>query len=500
MFRDLARPDRRSTASSVRFPLQRLRSCVSLAPVVVSLLLGSGCFLFRPTTPTHQPAIGWRGDGSGVFPLARPPIDFSTTENVVWKAALPGTSNATPVVVGDRVFVTAEPTTLMALRTEDGAVLWERDVNAFEFLSPANQAQVAPYLADAPTFARRERAAQVKLAALGAVDPEGAVDQTAVVKLQEEIDHLWAVRQALVPLIPRVDESVGASASTPVSDGRRVYVLFANDVVASFDLEGKKLWTRHLPRGTDQFYPQGASLQLAGSRLIVPLGHLQALDTETGATVWSDDAPFLEWGTPLVVDIAGEPAVVTGGGRALAIDDGRTLALNLPRLDCVGPVTDGRVLVFLGGGGPGSAPAVADAFDLTQPTNAAGELTRLWHLDLGSSREVIASPLIVDGKIFAVHRGAAATVIDLASGTVERDIVAPEFGTGLAWASPIAADGRLYASPGDGKIFVFDTATWEVIASNQLEPFNASPVAVGDRLYVRGDEHLYAFASPAAVD
>jgi outer membrane protein assembly factor BamB len=385
----------------------------------------------------------------------------------------------------------------MALRTEDGAVLWERDVNAFEFLSQTDQAQVAPYLADALTFAARERVARDKLAALGAIGPLGEAEQAAAVTLRAELDQLWVVRQALAPLFPKADESVGASASTPVSDGRRVYVLFANDVVTSFDLEGNQLWKRHLPRGADQHYPQGASLRLAGSRLIVPLGRLQALDAETGATVWSDDAPFLGWGTPLVVDIAGEPAVVTGGGRALAVDDGRPLALNLPALDCVGPITDGRTLVFLGGGGPDSVPAGADAFDLTRPSNAAGELTKLWHLDLGSSHEVIASPLIVDGKIFATHRGAAATVIDLASGTVERDIAPPESGTGLAWASPIAAGGRVYASPGDGKIFVFDTATWEVIASNQLEPFNASPVAVGDRLYVRGTEHLYAFAAPA---
>lgn len=478
-----------------------LRFCSSVSPVL-ALVLGSGCFLFSPSTPTQAPAVGWRGDGSGVFPLSDPPIDFSPTENVVWKVALPSTSNATPVVVGDRVFVTAEPTTLMALRTEDGAVLWQRDVNAFEFLSPATQAKVAPYLSEAPTLAARERAARNTMEALRAVEPGGAIDPAAVEKLHEaeqEVARLWALRQALAPLLPRVDESVGASASTPVSDGRRVYVLFANDVVASFDVGGERRWTRHLPRGTDQSYPQGASMRLVGSRLIVPLGHLQALDTETGATVWSDDAPYLAWGTPLVVDIAGEPAVVTGGGRALAIGDGRTLARNLPMLDCVGPITDGRALVFVGGGGPDSALAVADAFDLTAPSDAAGELTRLWHLDLGPDKEVIASPLIVNGKIYAGHRGAAATVIDLASGTVERDIAAPELGTSLSWASPIAANGRLYASPGDGKLLVFDTATWEVIASNQVEPFSASPVAVGDRLYVRGDEHLYAFASPAAA-
>lgn len=481
----------------MRSSLRRLRALTFLAPLALPLALGTGCGLFRSTAPADAAAVGWRGDGSGIFPGAHPPIDFSATENLAWKTPLPSLSNATPVVVGDRVFVTAEPTTLMALRTTDGSVLWERDVNAFEYLSAADQAQVAPHLADAPTLASRERAARAKMEQLLAGGPDGAVDQAAVATLQVEIDKLWVAHQALVPLFPAVDESVGAAASTPVSDGRRVYVLFANDVVAAYDLEGNRVWTRHIPRGEDRSYPQGASLRLVGSRLIVPLGHLHALDTETGATIWSDPAPFLEWGTPLIVDIAGEPAVVTGSGRALAIHSGRPLAVNLPAMDCVGPVTDGRVLVFLGGGGPGSAPAVADAFDLTHPSNDAAELTKLWHLDLVSTQEVIASPIIVNGKIFTAHRGAAATVIDLATGVVERDIVAPEFGTGLAWASPIAADGRLYVSPGDGKLFVFDTATWEVIASNQLEPFNASPVAVGNRLYVRGNEHLYAFESAA---
>lgn len=454
-----------------------------------------GCSLFRPSGPAQGPAVGWRGDGSGVFPGADPPIDFSATENVVWRVKLPSPSHATPVVVGDRVFVTAEPTTLMALRTDDGAVLWERDVNAFGYLSPEDQAKVAPYLAEVPTLAARERAAQEKMDASLAAPPDGAAAE-ARQEAEQEIARLWGVRQALAPLLPRVDESIGASASTPVSDGRRVYALFANDVVVCFNLDGERLWTRHLPRPADRPYPQGASLRLAGSRLIVPLGRLQALDAETGATVWSDDAPFLDWGTPLIVDIAGEPAVVTGGGRALAIRDGRPLAQNLPSLDCVGPITDGRALVFVGGGGPESALAVADAFDLTKPSDGAGELTRLWHLDLGSDKEVIASPLIVDGKIFAAHRGAAATVIDLASGVIEREIAAPEAGAGLSWASPIAAGGRVYASPGDSKLLVFNTTTWEVIASNEVEPFGASPVAVGERLYVRGEQHLYAFATP----
>ncbi len=108
---------------------------------------------------------------------------------------------------------------------------------------------------------------------------------------------------------------------------------------------------------------------------------------------------------------------------------------------------------------------------------------------------MITSPHIVDGEVFALHRGALATVIDLATGAIVRSIDAPEVGSGLAWASPVAAAVRLYASPGDGQLFGFDITTWELPASNQIEPFNASPVAFGDCLYVRGIDHLHASAA-----
>ena len=58
-------------------------------------------------------AVGWRGDGTGVYPDARPPVKWSATENVLWKTPMPGKSNASPILVGDRIFVCSEPSTLL---------------------------------------------------------------------------------------------------------------------------------------------------------------------------------------------------------------------------------------------------------------------------------------------------------------------------------------------------------------------------------------------------
>ena len=71
-------------------------------------------------------AAGWRTDGTGRYPAADPVTEWSTKNNVVWKTPLDKWSNATPVIVGDRLFVCAETETLVCLNLADGNVLWQR--------------------------------------------------------------------------------------------------------------------------------------------------------------------------------------------------------------------------------------------------------------------------------------------------------------------------------------------------------------------------------------
>lgn len=71
-------------------------------------------------------SIGFRGDGAGLYPGATPPVHWTTNEGVVWKTALTNWSNASPILLGDRLFACAEPATLIAIDSKSGKILWER--------------------------------------------------------------------------------------------------------------------------------------------------------------------------------------------------------------------------------------------------------------------------------------------------------------------------------------------------------------------------------------
>src|ERR1700736_6338965 len=79
---------------------------------------------------THPAAagdiIGWRTDGTGSYPKAQPPLEWSTTKNVGWCTPMPGYGVSQPVLLGNRLFICAEPGTLLCLNRDDGKILWEK--------------------------------------------------------------------------------------------------------------------------------------------------------------------------------------------------------------------------------------------------------------------------------------------------------------------------------------------------------------------------------------
>src|SRR5579862_4875624 len=95
--------------------------------------------------------IGWRTDGSGCYPNAEPPLEWSTSTHVVWKTPLPGYGVSHPVLLGERVFTCSEPATLLCLNRGDGRILWQKSCDYSELnLEPellerlkAEQAEVA---------------------------------------------------------------------------------------------------------------------------------------------------------------------------------------------------------------------------------------------------------------------------------------------------------------------------------------------------------------------
>src|SRR5208282_4649963 len=70
--------------------------------------------------------IGWRTDGTGRYPKTQPPLEWSTTKNVLWCASMPGYGVSHPVPLGQRIFICSEPATLLCVNRDDGKVLWQK--------------------------------------------------------------------------------------------------------------------------------------------------------------------------------------------------------------------------------------------------------------------------------------------------------------------------------------------------------------------------------------
>lgn len=101
-----------------------------------------------------QRIAGWRGDGTGRYPAARPPTHWSTSRNVMWATRLPAWSNSSLIISRGRVVVTAEPSTLIWVNALDGQLLWERTNTYADTLTAGGG---TPAGTSAPTVDGRER-------------------------------------------------------------------------------------------------------------------------------------------------------------------------------------------------------------------------------------------------------------------------------------------------------------------------------------------------------
>ena len=84
-------------------------------------------------------AVGWRSDGTGLYPKANPVLEWSPTENVVWKTPLPEWGNSMPVLVSGKLFVNVEPDTLVCVSAAKGEILWKQPVKMEDTLTAAQR-------------------------------------------------------------------------------------------------------------------------------------------------------------------------------------------------------------------------------------------------------------------------------------------------------------------------------------------------------------------------
>jgi len=432
--------------------------------------------------------VGFRNDGTGVFPEARPPLHWSAASNVVWTIRLKS-SNASPIVLGDKVITCEEPDVLLALNFSDGRRLWAMTNSYFETLPPAEAETVRANQKQAEPLNKALRDAENKLHAAEKL----AKAQTNAVEAKASLDtarqEVAALRKQLDPLqkyqLPDTHGVNGYTTPTPVTDGRNIYAVFCSGVVAAFSPDGQRLWARVLPVRPHNGWGHSASPRLADGLLLVHFGNrLFAIDARTGADKWTAEAGS-GFGSPFVDKVDGVPTVMTPGGDFFSVADGRKLAGGVFKFQWNGPVAGNGAAYKIDENG---AAAYAMKFD------GAGKSAPLWTAKVPSGR-YYATSVLQDGLLYNVSQGGTLIVLDAQNGNVVYE-QALGFGGGTVYPSPALAGGRLYVSCDNGKTVVIKPGrTYEELARNQLPEFRSSPTFVGDSLLIRTTSGLLRIAA-----
>jgi outer membrane protein assembly factor BamB len=405
------------------------------------------------------------GDGQG----AVVEWDVDTKQNITWKTPIPGISNASPIVWGDRVFV------VTAISSAGN--------NSFK---PGLYGDVAP-VEDVSEHSW-------KLYCL---------DKKTGKVLWERIAFTGA------PKVKRHPKSSQAN-STPVTDGKRVVAVFGSiGLLAAWDMDGKPLWTEQIgviDSGWffDPEYQWGHSSSpiIYGDTVIVQAdqqkkSYIAAYNLNTGKQVWrterDDEIPT--WGTPALFRADGKDQMVTNGTKVRGYDPktGKLLWTLAPNSEVtVGTPVVGEGLVFVTGGYPPVRPIYA-----VKPT-AAGEITLTkekntnesiaWSNDQGT---YIPSPIFYEGVLYTCGNNGILSAYDAKTG--ERIYRSRIGGGGSFVASPVAADGRLYLASEEGDIYVVRAGrTYEELAKNEMKEVIVGTPAVSDGfIIVRTLGHLY---------
>lgn len=441
-----------------------------------------------------QAPIGFRTDGTGRYPKADPPVAWGLDKNVVWKIPLTQ-SNAIPVILGERLFTCAEPCVLLCVNKADGKILW-RGESFYKEIVPtdAEKARIAVEHKQADELSRQKAELNKERNQVRKQEKDGNLSKEEVRALNRKFearsDELRKRRKALTAYnrslepgkgIDGYHPTGGYASATPVTDGKHVYALFGNGLVACYDLDGKRLWLRLVEHPTVA-YGHGASPVLVKDRLLVHFDQLVALDTRDGREVWRVKLPP-NHGTPAPVRVGDDDAVFTPTGFLVRVRDGAVLTKGLGSCGPNSPlVQDGKVIWVNG---------QARCYDLPTTGEVPAKWTPRWKSSVKGGGYWFPSPVLHGGLLYALGGNGILTALDADTGKVAYE-ERLEFGRGNCYPSLALAGKYLYASSDNGSTIVIEPGrAFKEVARNQLETFRSTPVFEGRRMYLRTVKHLW---------
>ena len=405
----------------------------------------------------------WRGpNADGSAPRANPPTKWDERTNIKWKVKVPGKGSSTPAVWGDRVFV------LTAVKTDRIAKDSELPKPDPRFETKTNPPRNF-YKFHVLCFDRRTgKKLWEKLAA-------------------ERVPH------------EGTHETHSYAAGSPTTDGEFLYASFGSFGTYCYDLDGNPIWNRDLgPLHTRLGWGEAVTPVISGDSLLLNYDQesdsaLYCLDAHTGTDKWvAKRDEKTSWNTPLVVSHGGKTQVITSGTNRIHSYD---LASGEMVWECggmtVNPIPSAlsfndTVIVMSGYRG---------AAAVSIPLSAKGDLGKDGKVNwrYASGTPYVPSAALVGDKLYFTERNEATlTVLDAKTG---KPVIDKERLPNVRsfYGSPIAAAGRVYFTDQGGVTLVLKAGNEvEVLSVNRLEDkFDASPVAVGKQLFLRGHSNLY---------
>ena len=445
----------RATAASIR---RFLASTALIAAVTAPIGASDNWPSFR----------GHAADGNGT---GTPPVTWNveTGENVLFRVAVPGLGHSSPVIWGDRLFLTSS-----VPEGEEAS------------LKVGLYGDIAPVVGEPPqrfqVLAYDKRSGEL-------LWQRTAFEGTPAIKRHTKASH---------------------TNSTPATDGNVLVVFFGSEGLHAFDLDGKPLWNRQFGLLDSGYYMVktaqwgfASSPVIHDGRVIIQVdvqgdSFLAALDAATGEDVWRADRDEIPtWSSPAVFPRGdGSRQIVVNGYKHIGGYDFDT----------------GEELWRLEGGGdiPVPTPIRAGADGPLLITSAHGRMRPIYAIDPDAAGEIdpeheamswfherlgnyMQTPIVVDDLAYFGFDNGVVTVVNWKSG--ER-VAQKRLGRGASGfsASAVAAGGRIYFSSEDGDIYVIEPGDeLKELAVNELgETLMATPAISDGVIYFRARRHLIA--------
>jgi outer membrane protein assembly factor BamB len=409
----------------------------------------------------------WRGPGANGIARGDAALEWTETKNVAWKANIPGRGHSTPVIFGDRIFLTT-------------AV-------------PGAPRGDAP---SADAGGRRK----------GPGGPGGGAGLGSEYRFvlmcldRKTGKTIWEKTAKTATPHEGYHQRYGSFASnSPVTDGKLVYAFFGSRGLYAYDLNGNLKWQKDFPPMKMRLqFGEGTAPVIHEETLLLNFdqeegSHIVALDKTSGKQLWrSERDEVSSWAPPLVIDHNGVKQAIVAASNKVRSYDMRTGKVIW---ECAGlgtnvipaPVIMKDVVYVMSGHRNPNLLAIklGGAGDLTGSKNV------LWTNQRGNS--YTASPVLADGKLYFISDNGMLSCLDAATGQphyLQQRLPKPY----NFKASPVAANGKLYLATEEGDVVVAKMGEkFEILAINSMadQMFIASPVILDGSIYLRSQNTLF---------